>query len=82
MERGSRGGGRVRTNLTESHEMRRNEEKLSTYFIPSMKTSPHLVGSDEMRRNGENLSVLELEYHFRDCSYITKKFYVLNKYII
>ena len=29
MERTSRGGGRVWTNLNESHEMRRNGEKLS-----------------------------------------------------
>ena len=62
MERTSRGGGRVSTNLTESHEMRRNGEELSPFWkfklypTPSMRTSPHLVGSHEMTRNGEKLS--------------------------
>ena len=44
MERSSRGGGRVWTNLTESHEMRRNGEKFSwdlkVLKIPRGETNP------------------------------------------
>ena len=44
MERTSRGGGRVWTNLNESHEMRRNGEKFSwdlkVLKIPRGETNP------------------------------------------